>query len=217
MIKKLFGRLLLLPLVGLALALVPTPAYAATHSVTIANFAYSPASMSVQVGDTITWTNKDTAPHDVTVTSGPTSFKSPLMTTGQSWTFTVRTAGSYSYTCSIHPQMRATLQVAAAPVAAAAAPAPAAAPAAAPPVVQAVPPQSAAAAGAQATTAPVAAGAQPSSSVNAKLLIAGLVVAVAVLCLLLLGSHAMTGQALAAARHRPRSTEPPQGDATPEQ
>jgi amicyanin len=99
--------------------LPPAPAEAATsHRVTIKQYAYGPSSLNVTVGDTVTWTNLDTVEHDVTVTNGPVSFRSPMLSKGQSWSYTFTTAGSYSYICSVHPDMKGSVRAAAAPVAA---------------------------------------------------------------------------------------------------
>jgi len=84
-------------------------------AVEMTNFAFSPAAVNVHTGDTVTWTNHDTAPHDVTVTSGPVAVHSPLLSTGQTWSYTFTTPGTYDYICSIHPDMHAVVTVAAAP------------------------------------------------------------------------------------------------------
>ena len=83
-------------------------------SVKISDFAFSPSALTVHAGDVVTWTNHDVAPHDVTVTHGPVAVHSPTLTTGHSWTYTFTVVGSYAYICSIHPDMHATLTVAAA-------------------------------------------------------------------------------------------------------
>ena len=54
-------------LAGCALAGAAPAAAAAGHSVTISGYAFKPAMLTITVGDTVTWTNLDTAPHDVTV------------------------------------------------------------------------------------------------------------------------------------------------------
>lgn len=106
------------------LLLPPGQASAATYSVTMKGYAFSPASLSVPVGSTVTWTNQDTAPHDVKTTSGPVSIHSPMLDKGESWSFTFGTAGSYGYYCTVHPDMTAGITVrAAAPATTAAAPA----------------------------------------------------------------------------------------------
>ncbi|MFI9810983.1 cupredoxin domain-containing protein [Saccharothrix variisporea] len=88
------------------------PAATAAHQVNIVGYAYSPANITVNVGDTVTWTNQDTAPHNVVVTSGPEKFTSPTLQKGQSYTFTFTKAGSYQYYCSVHPDMKASVTVA---------------------------------------------------------------------------------------------------------
>ena len=90
--------------------------------ITIKNYAYGSGSMTISQGDTVTWTNQDSVPHDVVVTSGPVKFRSPMLTKGKSWSYTFSQAGAYSYTCSVHPDMHATITA----KAKAAAPAPAA-------------------------------------------------------------------------------------------
>jgi hypothetical protein len=77
----------------------------------IENNAYSPASLEVSVGDTVTWTNMDTAPHTVTVTSGPEKFDSGNLQKGESFSFTFSKAGTYAYYCAVHPDMKAGVTV----------------------------------------------------------------------------------------------------------
>ncbi|MFH8660699.1 cupredoxin family copper-binding protein [Streptomyces afghaniensis] len=107
----------------LALPLLPAgQASAASYSVTMKGYAFSPASLSVPVGSTVTWTNQDTAPHDVKTTSGPVPIHSPMLDKGESWSFTFTTAGSYGYVCTVHPNMTAGITVRAAAPATTAAP-----------------------------------------------------------------------------------------------
>jgi amicyanin len=75
------------------------------------NFAYSPATLTITVGDTVTWTNHDSAPHNVVVSDGPEKFTSPTLQTGQSFSYTFTKAGTYAYYCSIHPNMKASVTV----------------------------------------------------------------------------------------------------------
>ncbi|MER6248789.1 cupredoxin domain-containing protein [Streptomyces griseorubiginosus] len=89
-------------------------ASAASYSVAMKGYAFSPASLSVPAGSTVTWTNYDTAPHDVKTTSGPLSIHSPMLNKGESWSFTFATAGSYGYVCTVHPDMTAGITVRAA-------------------------------------------------------------------------------------------------------
>lgn len=87
------------------------PAAAVSHSVSISGFAYSPQTITVAAGDSITWTNQDEAPHTVTTTSGPQAINSPTLSKGQSFTFTFTAPGTYSYYCAVHPDMRAQVVV----------------------------------------------------------------------------------------------------------
>jgi plastocyanin len=86
-------------------------AAASSKSVMIMNYAFSPATLTVKVGDTVTWTNMDSAPHTVTVTSGPVKFNSGNLAQGQSFTYTFTEAGTYSYYCAVHPDMKASVTV----------------------------------------------------------------------------------------------------------
>jgi plastocyanin len=82
---------------------------AAAGAVTIQNFAFAPASLEVAVGTTVTWTNQDSASH--TVTADDNSFKSDPLGTGATFTHTFTTAGTFTYHCSIHQSMKATITV----------------------------------------------------------------------------------------------------------
>jgi plastocyanin len=107
-------RFVLCLVVGAIAALLcrTPPASAANQSVTIAHYAFGPTSLNVRVGDTVTWTNTDQAPHDVTTTaSAPVPIHSPTLKIGMSWSYTFTTLGTYSYICSIHPDMRAMVVV----------------------------------------------------------------------------------------------------------
>ena len=84
------------------------------HQVVIKQYMYMPMALTIEQGDTVTWTNQDSVGHDVTITAGPVSFHSPMLATGKSWSHTFTTAGSYSYICSVHPDMKATVTVKAA-------------------------------------------------------------------------------------------------------
>jgi plastocyanin len=194
--------------VATGLFLTPT-ATAATHQVMMQNYAFSPASLTVNAGDTVTWTQHDTAPHNVVTTSAPVAVHSPELSQGQSWSYTFTTPGTYSYYCTVHPDMRAQVTV----LPAAPAPRPVASPpattkrAAAPSTRVTATPSSAVAlpgvtAGAPPTTSvlpatPTAApapavaqqAAQTGPTLDPMLLVAGLVTGVMVLCLFLIGSR----------------------------
>nr|WP_238994755.1 cupredoxin family copper-binding protein [Mycolicibacterium chubuense] len=78
-------------------------------AVDITNFAFTPATLTVPVGATVTWTNRDEEPH--TVAAGDGTFHSPGMGTNATYTFTFTRAGSFGYVCSIHPFMHGTVVV----------------------------------------------------------------------------------------------------------
>ena len=83
----------------------------ASHSVSIQGFAFNPSSMTIDVGDSVTWTNNDGPSHTASSTSGPVSFDSGTLSGGATFTFTFNTAGSYDYRCNIHTSMTATITV----------------------------------------------------------------------------------------------------------
>ncbi|MGQ0846120.1 MAG: cupredoxin domain-containing protein [Sporichthyaceae bacterium] len=67
--------------------------------------------LKVALGETVTWTNKDKAPHSINVTKGPEKFDSPLFKQGESWSHTFTKAGAYDYYCAVHPDMVAMVTV----------------------------------------------------------------------------------------------------------
>jgi amicyanin len=81
-----------------------------TNSVTISNYAYSPAVITVKVGTTVTWTNQDSVGHTVTADSG-TGPDSELIDQGKSYSYTFDKAGTFTYHCSPHPYMKGTVIV----------------------------------------------------------------------------------------------------------
>ncbi|HEX5825312.1 MAG TPA: cupredoxin family copper-binding protein [Candidatus Limnocylindrales bacterium] len=99
---------------------------AADHPVDIAGFAFSPGSVTVAVGDTVTWSNADVQSH--TATADDASFDTGTIAGGTSKSVSFATAGTFAYHCKIHPSMTATIVVdAAAQPSAAPTPAPPAA------------------------------------------------------------------------------------------
>lgn len=73
--------------------------------VKIDNFSFGPASLTVAVGSTVTWTNRDDIPHTVVSSDDPKVFKSKVLDTDEKFSFTFTKAGTYTYYCSIHPKM----------------------------------------------------------------------------------------------------------------
>jgi plastocyanin len=82
----------------------------ATSAVTIENFAFSPAAITVKAGTTVTWTNRDEEPHSVASSDEP--MRSPTLA-GQNITFshTFAKPGRYTYNCGIPPFMHGTVEV----------------------------------------------------------------------------------------------------------
>jgi len=74
-----------------------------TTEVKIDNFSFGPATLTVSVGTSVTWTNRDDIPHTVVSTDGV--FKSKVLDTDEKFSFTFSKAGTYPYFCSIHPKM----------------------------------------------------------------------------------------------------------------
>jgi plastocyanin len=81
----------------------------AGNAVSIDNFAFVPATLTVAAGSTVTWTNRDEEPHTVVANDG--SFHSPGMGSQATYSYTFPTAGKFDYVCSIHPFMHATVVV----------------------------------------------------------------------------------------------------------
>jgi plastocyanin len=77
--------------------------------VEISGFAFNPATVTIKVGETITWTNLDTAAH--TIAASDNSWSSGNVAKGASFSHTFETAGSFDYICGIHPSMKGTVIV----------------------------------------------------------------------------------------------------------
>ena len=96
-----------------AAASTPAPAKAkgpAGTSVAIEGFAFAPSTVKVKVGEKITWTNGDAAPHTVTAKSGG-ELDSGTLAQGASFSFTPEKAGTIEYFCAIHPSMLGRIEV----------------------------------------------------------------------------------------------------------
>jgi plastocyanin len=90
-------------LVGVASKANAQQATPAAPEVKIDNFSFAPETLTVPVGTTITWTNRDDIPHTVVSTDGV--FKSKVRDTDEKFSYTFAKAGTYSYYCSLHPKM----------------------------------------------------------------------------------------------------------------
>ncbi len=93
--------------VALATGLVTGAVMAADEDVAISGFSYSPSTVTVNVGDTVTWTNSDAQAHTATGDGWNTGD----LGNGDSGSITFRSAGTFAYMCGIHPAMRGTVVV----------------------------------------------------------------------------------------------------------
>ena len=90
----------------LALAMTQLPAMAgsaASGQILIKDFMFTPISLKVKAGSTVTWANKDDEPH--TVISDAGLFRSGALDTGDTFTYKFDKPGTYHFVCSIHPRM----------------------------------------------------------------------------------------------------------------
>jgi len=81
----------------------------AKQAVTVEAVAFQPADLTVNVGDTVVWTNKDPFPHTVTSKNG--AFDSKELAADKTWTYRAQKKGDYPYVCTLHPTMTGTLRV----------------------------------------------------------------------------------------------------------
>jgi plastocyanin len=77
--------------------------------VVMKGFAFDPATVTIKAGESVTWTNQDSAGHTVVADKG--EFQSSNLAQGATFTFKFGTAGTYAYHCSIHPSMTGTVVV----------------------------------------------------------------------------------------------------------
>ena len=135
------ARLAALAAVLLFIALASTTA-AATANVEIAGFAFDPPTLTINAGDTVTWTNRDSAQHSVVFANGGP--RTRVLSNGQSDSLTFAVAGTFNYVCGIHgASMSGTIIVRAAatqPPTVAPTPAPTVAPTIAPTIAPTVAP-----------------------------------------------------------------------------
>jgi len=96
---------------------VPQPPPPQTHTIAIEGMRFQPEDLTVRVGDTIVWTNKDVFAHTATAEG---TFDSRNIDANGSWRFTAGAAGNIPYICALHPTMKAMVRVMAATAATAA-------------------------------------------------------------------------------------------------
>ncbi|GAP66051.1 hypothetical protein MBSD_n1353 [Mizugakiibacter sediminis] len=112
MLRTFFSFLLCLPLAAAVHAASPgaTTAHRDGYQVDIHEFRFQPAQLVVPAGAHVTWTNRDEEPH-IVVSAGNGFASSPALDTGDRYTATFAKPGTYTYFCSIHPQMVGTIVV----------------------------------------------------------------------------------------------------------
>jgi len=85
-----------------AAPVVETPAVSESNvAISIKEFAFNPATITIKKGTTVTWTNNDSAPHQIK----SDSFNSDVLKQGQKYLMNFGDAGVFNYSCSIHPSM----------------------------------------------------------------------------------------------------------------
>jgi plastocyanin len=97
--------------VMLALLAATASASASDPAVTIDNFTFSPATLTVARGSRVVWTNRDDIPHTVTSADEPRAMKSEPLDTGDTFSHVFATKGAFRYFCSLHPHMQGTIVV----------------------------------------------------------------------------------------------------------
>ena len=104
-------RLLYLAILSMAALLFFAPAVSAQDDMTVSiqDFSFNPGQITVAPGTTVTWTNEGPSPHTTTADDG--SWDSGTLQQGEDFSFTFDEPGTYTYHCSIHPDMTASVKV----------------------------------------------------------------------------------------------------------
>ena len=104
-------RLLYLAILSMAALLICAPAVSAQDDMTVSiqDFSFNPGQITVAPGTTVTWTNEGPSPHTTTADDG--SWDSGTLQQGEDFSFTFDKPGTYTYHCSIHPDMTASVKV----------------------------------------------------------------------------------------------------------
>lgn len=83
---------------------------AGTVQASMAQRAFTPATIQAKVGDAITWTNGDTLPHTATLKDDP-ACSTETLSPGATGSLTFSAAGTYPFFCKIHSDMTGTIEV----------------------------------------------------------------------------------------------------------
>ena len=106
-----FFALAIFLVMSVILVMIPS-ASAEDHDVSITDdMKFDPEDLTINVGDTVTWTNNDGMGHTATSTDEPASFDSGNIDAGATWSFTFTEAGTYNYKCDYHIKMTASITV----------------------------------------------------------------------------------------------------------
>jgi len=109
--KMQFFALAISLVMSIILMMIPSVS-AEDHDISITDdMKFNPEDLTINIGDTVTWTNNDSMGHTATSTSGPASFDSGNIAAGATWPFTFTEAGTYSYKCDYHGSMTASITV----------------------------------------------------------------------------------------------------------
>jgi len=123
--KTAFAKVILLALTALAGAWIvqgcgsksnpmtsnnnPPPSSSHFHSISIQGFAFSPASLTIAVGDTVKWTNHDSAAHTATSDTG-SELASSQLASGQTYQHVFLAGGTFAYHCAVHASMHGSVK-----------------------------------------------------------------------------------------------------------
>src|SRR5262249_40459613 len=102
-------RTLAVTLAAVGALVAPGLANAATKGVNLYGWGVSPATVTVTQGDTVLWTNRDNANHQVLASKG--EFVSTILHRGNQFSFTFNAAGTYRYSDELHPKLTGTVVV----------------------------------------------------------------------------------------------------------
>ena len=106
MLTFVMAAMMALGLSACALATDPannTESKAMAATINVDNFSFSPATLTVTAGTTVTWTNHDDIPHNIV--ERDQKFKSKALDTDDSYAHTFAEPGTYEYFCGLHPKM----------------------------------------------------------------------------------------------------------------
>ena len=106
MLRPIVASFVLAAVFGSVLAegVGPVRAEGPASAISIDNFSFTPATLTVKAGTTVTWTNKDDIPHGI-ASSNNAFKKSGALDTDDGYSFTFTTPGTYQYFCYLHPHM----------------------------------------------------------------------------------------------------------------